>query len=125
MNYLWLCVLATALFVFKRGWRQITVADFAGIFYVCCLATIIVAQHYHIVELECKVQESAKAAIEQDQAIRKLSVMVYEFLDSIKKEQAWRDVAPNVTLFEYLEASRAEERESIVATEPLIEIKQK
>ncbi len=121
MLYLLLVILGAMFVAYKCSWKHIN--EILSFIYVGCLAIIIVVQHLHIVELERKAQESAKEAIEQNRAINKLSVMVYQFLDSIKKEQAWRDVAPSATLPEYLEASRAEKPTSIVATEPLIEVK--
>lgn len=120
MGY-WVLVALGAMFVaYKCSWKQI--AEILGLLYVCSLAVIIAVQHSHIVDLEQKLQISAQATIEQEQALKRLTIKVYEFLDAIKKEQEWHDVAPNVTLPEYIDDSIATESGAITASAPLVEL---
>jgi len=111
------------LYVYKCRWKQLAIAEILGIVYVLCLAAIIVSQHIYVEALERKIQDMAIAAIEQERSIQRLTVKVYEFLNSIKQSPEWCDIAPNVSLPEYMDASLATESGTIVATASLLEVR--
>lgn len=116
-------VACIAFFIYKRGWKFITMADISGICYVVALAIIIVSQGMYIETLEKKVKIGEENNKQQMQMISKLADSVHEFFSAIKQEKGWQDVAPNITLPEYLEASQAKEQDTIVATGTLLKIK--
>jgi poly-beta-hydroxyalkanoate depolymerase len=103
----------------KSGRKFYRYAGYVSVFLLCFTYG---HQNYYFTKALEREKQLATATLKYDENLRKLTATVHEYLQMVKSSQKWDDVASSTSLQEYTFTVGGVDKETIVATEPLIEV---